>query len=130
MEATKNPVGRPTDYKPEYCDKVIELGKEGMSHAEIAAELGVCRNTLYNWAEVHPEFLSASTRARDLAQAWFERIGRVNMVSPTPGFSAPLWAKQVSCRFPADYTDKTKQEVTGDLSGLTVRFVKGNDNAG
>lgn len=122
MEATKNPVGRPTDYKPEYCERVIALGKEGYSHAQIAAELDVCRNTLYNWADEHPEFLRAITRARDYAQAWFEQIARINMITPTPGFSAPLWAKQVSARFPDDYTDKQKQEVSG-TSSLEVKFV-------
>ena len=127
MEATKNPVGRPTDYKPEYCERVVELGKEGFSHAQIAAELDVCRNTLYNWANDNPEFLSAILKARDYSQAWFEKVAQNNMLTPTPGFSAQLWAKQVSARFPDDYTDKQKQEVSGTLSGLTVRFVKSDD---
>lgn len=130
MEATKNPVGRPTDYKPEYCELVIALGKEGKSHTQIAAALDVAKSTLYLWKDTHPEFSDALNASRSFAQAWWENIGQGQMMSPIPGFSAQLWAKQVSCRFPDDYTDKSKQEVTGDLSGLTVRFVKGNDNAG
>jgi transposase len=130
MEATKNPVGRPTDYKPEYCERVVELGGNGKSYAQIAAELGVARKTLYEWTAIYPEFSDAMNFSRDLSQAWFENIAQGNMVAPTPGFSASLWTKQVSCRFPDDYTDKSKQEVTGDLSGLTVRFVKGTEDAG
>ena len=120
MEANK--VGRPTDYRPEHCELVIQLGQEGKSHAQISAALGVSRQTLYDWQAAHPEFLDAIKYARDLAQAWFENIGQINMVAPTQGFSASLWAKQVSCRFADDYTDKQKVEQSGATS-LEVRFV-------
>jgi len=120
MEANK--VGRPTDYRPEFCEQVIELGRQGKSHAQIAASIGCSRRVLYDWQAAHPEFLHAIMEARDLAQAWFEDIGQINMLTPTQGFSASLWAKQVSCRFADDYTDKQKQEVTGSTS-LEVRFV-------
>ena len=117
-----NKVGRPTDYRPEFCERVIELGSEGKSHAQIAAALGCSRRVLYDWQAAHPEFLHAIMEARDLAQAWFENIAQNNLLAPTPGFSASLWAKAVSCRFADDYTDKQKQEVTGATS-LEVRFV-------
>lgn len=107
--------GRPTDYLPEYCERVIELGREGKSHAQIAADLDVSRQTLHNWAAVHPEFMDAITRARDLAQAWFEDRGQKGL--ETPGFNASLWAKQVSCRFRDDYTEVQKREVTGANGG-------------
>jgi len=76
---------------------------------------------LHNWAGEHPEFLDAITRARDLAQAWFENMGQSGLVMP--GFNASLWAKQVSCRFRDDYTDKQQTEHSGTLTGLTVTFV-------
>ena len=114
MEANK--VGRPTDYRPEFCEQVIELGRQGKSHAQIAATLGCARKTLYEWQSLYPEFSNAIMYARDLAQAWFEDIGQVNMVAPTQGFSAALWAKQVSCRFADDYTDKSKTEVTAKVT--------------
>ena len=126
----KKPVGRPSEYKPEYCELVAELGKKGYSHAQIAAEIGVTRKTLYAWADQNPEFLYQIQLSAEMAQAWWESIGQGQMLSPTPGFSSGLWAKSMSARFKEDYTERTKQEVTGDLSGLTVRFVKGNDNAG
>lgn len=114
MEANK--VGRPTDYRPEFCERVIELGSEGKSHAQIAAALGCSRRVLYDWQAAHPEFLHAIMEARDLAQAWFENIAQNNLLSPTPGFSASLWAKAVSCRFADDYTDKSKQEITATIT--------------
>ena len=109
------PAGRPTDYRDEYCERVVELGREGKSHAQIAAALDVSRQTLHNWASAHPEFLDAITHARDLAQAWFEDKGQIGLM--TPGFNASLWAKQVSARFPDDYTERQKREVTGANGG-------------
>lgn len=103
--------GRPTKYRPEYCEQVIELGRLGKSPAQIAAALDVARATLTNWAEDHPDFLAALTRAYDLSQAWFEDRGQEGLTAP--GFNANLWAKQVSSRFADDYTSKSKTEVTG-----------------
>lgn len=122
----KKPVGRPTDYRPEFCDRVIELGKLGKSHAQMASDLDVCRNTLYAWQSAHPEFMSAMLRARDYAQAWFEDIAQANMVAPIQGFSATLWAKQVSCRFADDYTDKSKTDITtgGEKLSLDINLVR------
>ncbi len=54
------PAGRPTDYRPEYCERVIELGRLGMSVVEMAADIGVARNTLEQlWPAANPEFLQA-----------------------------------------------------------------------
>lgn len=110
------PAGRPTDYRAEFCERVIELGREGKSHAQIAAELGCSRRVLYDWQDKHPEFLHAIMEARDLAQAWFENVAQNNLLSPVQGFSASLWAKAVSCRFADDYTDKSKQEITAKIT--------------
>lgn len=117
--------GRPTDYRAKYCAQVIELGRDGKSKAQIAAALDVARNTLDNWAKANPEFLSAMTRAQDLAQAWFEDKGQDGL--ETPGFNASLWAKQVSCRFRDDYTDASRRELSGpggaDLFPTRVELV-------
>lgn len=107
--------GRPTDYRPEYCERVLELGQEGKSHAQMAAALGVSRMSLYRWAEAHPEFRDAITHARDLAQAWWEDKGQDGLVMP--GFNSSLWAKSVSARFPDDYTERQKRELTGANGG-------------
>ncbi len=106
--------GRPTDYRPEYCEQVIELGRDGKSVAQIAAELGVCRNTLNNWADAHPEFLTAFTRARDLSLAWWEGTAQSNLA--TSGFNASLWSRSMAARFPADYTERNQTEMTAKIA--------------
>ena len=100
----KRPVGRPSLYRPEYCEKVIELGKEGCSPAEIASHFDVDRVTLRNWADDNPEFFTALTRAKIHEQAWWERAGKAGMIADK--FNAAVWTKSVSARFREDYTEK------------------------
>lgn len=105
------PAGRPSLYDPAFCDRVIELGRQGKSKVQIAVALDVVRMTLDNWANDHPEFMDALTRARELSQSWWEEQGQLGLL--TQGFNASLWNKNVSCRFPDDWTDKSKQELSG-----------------
>jgi hypothetical protein len=103
--------GRPTDYRPEHCETVIRLGKEGKSKIQIAAKLGVNRCTLDNWAQAHPEFFDAITHARDLALAWWEDQGQKGLWDKS--FNANAFRIQIMNRFPDDYRDKQTLEHKG-----------------
>lgn len=65
----KRKIGRPSDYRPEYCDKIIECGLEGMHVYQMCKEFMCSTQTLYTWAETHPEFFDAFTCARDFSKA-------------------------------------------------------------
>ncbi|MBB4857002.1 antirestriction protein [Novosphingobium chloroacetimidivorans] len=109
-------VGRPSSYLPEYCEKVRELGREGCSVVEMAAEIGVSRATLEaNWPAAHPEFLEALEEARDLSQAWWEKQGRMNLTADK--FQASLYSRSMAARFPADWRESKQIEHKG---GVTV----------
>lgn len=56
---TGNPEGRPSLYRPEYCDLVKEDMAKGYSLGAFAGLVGVNRSTLNNWMTDHPEFLEA-----------------------------------------------------------------------
>jgi hypothetical protein len=43
----KRPIGRPSKYKPEYCERVVALAKDGCGWADYAAEFEVDRATLF-----------------------------------------------------------------------------------
>jgi transposase-like protein len=112
--------GRPTKYKPEYCEAVIKVGEEGGWLAEMAEECDVCRSTMDNWVAEHPEFLEALTRAKQKAQAWFEKAGRTGLIADK--FNSSLWAKQMSARHPDEYSERKKFEHTGrDGGAINVR---------
>jgi len=108
-------MARPTEYREEFCGRVIEMGRKGKSKAQIAAGLDVSRQTLDNWAAVHPEFLDAVKAARDLALAWWEDQGQTGLTAEK--FNATAFIFQVKNRFRDDYADRTAHELTGKNGG-------------
>ena len=113
-------MARPTSYRPEFCDQVIEYGKAGKSLAWMAAELDVSKDTVYEWAKVHPEFSDALTRARNHAQRWWEDLGQENILSrPGEGsLNAGVYSRSMAARFPDDWRDKQEIEHKG---GVTIQ---------
>lgn len=118
----KNPVGRPSTYLPEYCDKVIELGDKGYSKTQIAVALEVTKGTLDNWAAAHPEFLTALTRAHEASQSWWEDMGMAGLTSDK--FNSAVWSKSMSARFRDEYTERKETAVqhSGNVE-VNVNFV-------
>jgi hypothetical protein len=112
-------MGRPTDYRPEYCEQVIEYGKRGKSVAWMAAELGVAKQTIHNWAEEHPEFLDAFNVAKLHSQRWWEDAGQDNMLmAPGQGtMNASIWSRSMAARFPDDWREKQEIKHAG---GVTI----------
>ena len=70
------PAGRPTKYKPEYCESVISHMSSGASLTSFAAEIEVSRSTINLWIDEHPEFMESVKRAKAKCAAWWERQGR------------------------------------------------------
>lgn len=70
------PAGRPTKYKPAYCEAVVEHLTDGASLTSFAAEIDVARTTLNDWMKEHPEFAEACARAKAKCAAWWEKANR------------------------------------------------------
>lgn len=64
--------GRPTEYRPNYCDIAAETCARGGTIAELADRLGVARWTIYRWMAEHQAFGDAIRVAREVAD---ERVG-------------------------------------------------------
>jgi hypothetical protein len=132
-----NPVGRPSTYDPSYCDKVRELGKLGKSFEQMSAQLNVSYRTLCNWRDEHEEFFHALEDAHALSQSWWEEMAQSYMVEHKDGerLNASLWSRSMAARFPKNYSDRVKQEISGPggvplKSGFTLEFIEssnGND---
>jgi hypothetical protein len=105
------PTAVPSGYKPEYCERVIELGREGKSKAYMCAALGITRPTLAKWADKNPEFNDALELASLLSQQWWEDAGQVGMVGKT--IDAAIWSRSMSARFRDDWADTRRVETTG-----------------
>lgn len=104
-------------YSLDMCDRVIEIGRDGGSVCEMAVGLGITRDTLYRWMEVHSEFSDSVKHARELSQAWWEKTGRDALHADK--FQSVVWKKIVEARFPNDYRDNTRVEVAPPTEGMT-----------
>lgn len=111
----KRPIGRPTTYKPEYCKAIVDLAKTGAGMVEWALACDTDRPTLYYWAEQHPEFLTALSRAKMEEQKWWETEGRSGMRAEK--FNALVWKTSMQARFRDDYTERKINEVSGPDGG-------------
>jgi hypothetical protein len=59
-------VGRPTKYSLELGRELISWMEQGYSLTAAAARMGFARQTIYNWADQHPEFLDSVNLAKGL----------------------------------------------------------------
>lgn len=65
--------GRPTDYKAEYGNEILELMATGLSLAASAAALGFHRQRVYEWMERHPDFADTVKLAQVKRQLFLEK---------------------------------------------------------
>jgi hypothetical protein len=143
--------GRPSKYDPEFCEVMISaMETEGLSLGAVAGLIGVSRDTLYEWATVHPEFSYAKKMGEAKAQLFWERknVSLANNGSAGPGASTAI-VFALKNRAKADWRDVIEQKHTGDanhpiaienvtareivqsrISGLASRIRTGGDTGG
>jgi len=142
------PLGRPTKYDPAFCRQLIDffdveayredVVNEGSTRERIqivpvkfptlqrfAAEIGVTKQTMWNWATAqdedgtrkHPEFFDAYTRAKDLQEAVLVEGAMVGAYNPQfAGFAAVN-----ICNW------RSKQQITGANDAPIIQEEKRND---
>jgi transposase len=103
--------GRPTKYKPEYCQVALEMGRKGDTWTAIAAEIGVVRETMYDWMDVQPAFSDALKRSRQMAQQWWEKTLKGQARGKYDGGSATAAIFAMKNQFPDDYRDRKEHKV-------------------
>lgn len=119
------PAGRPTKYRPEMCETVIECGKQGMGKLETCLELDIDYTTFEAWQDKHPEFSKAVKAAQRHSQGWWERKGREATFGGVDGFNATSYIFNMKNRFKEDWRDKHELEHSG---GLTVTLESDAEN--
>ena len=111
----KRPVGRPTKYKPEFCELIKTLAATGAGPASWAVKCKVDKASLHEWRHHHPEFFTAFNEAKAIEQDWWEQQGRKALWADK--FQASVWHKSMQARFREDYTETQRTEITGADGG-------------
>jgi len=102
--------GRPSSYKPEYCQQIIEhVGVEGNTIRSFATFIRVHKDTLYEWATVHPDFSAALKQAQHDSEAYWELWLKDNLDNKNA--NAPL----VKLYFANRFGWHDKQEIKQDI---------------
>lgn len=107
------PAGRPTDYKPEYCQAVIDHMKEGASLTSFAASVGCARSSINVWMEQNPEFSEAVKVGKANCAAWWEKISRQNAIEG--GGNATLCIFGLKNMAADDWREKQEIEHSGSI---------------
>jgi hypothetical protein len=72
MTKAKHAGGRPTLYRREMCDRLVEAMAKGLTAEAAAARIGISARSLFNWQKEHAEFLQAIQEGRQRSQLWWE----------------------------------------------------------
>ncbi len=104
--------GRPTAYTKAMADEIISLMATGLSLTASAADLGVHRDTLYDWEKTNPEFSDAIKLARGKRQLFLER--RLITATEGPVVTSSIFALKNAA--PEDWREKQDVAVTGSMA--------------
>jgi hypothetical protein len=72
MTKAKHSGGRPTLYRREMGDRLVEAMAGGLTAEAAAARIGISARSLFNWQKQHTEFLQAIQEGRQRSQLWWE----------------------------------------------------------
>ena len=121
-ELTKTLLGRPSAYKPEYIQDVLECTAKGFSVSAWAGRIGVDPVTVRRWMASYPDFGEACARAKAARLYWWEEKA-IEVVEK--GISGPsvLIMFALKNAGPDDWKEKivTEHEVGGTLAALIER---------
>ena len=85
--------GRPTKYKVEFCQQLIDFIKDGHSNEAFCAVIGICEDTFYRWRREKLDFSEAYKIGNTARKGWFKEKARENLENKN--FNPVLWSMQV-----------------------------------
>ena len=96
-------------FKPEMCETLIEMGKQGASQKMMWSELGISKDVAENWKKKHPEFAEALGVALVHSQAFWEREMLANVGNKA--FNSRIAEIALRGQFPQDYKETREQKI-------------------
>ncbi len=125
--------GRPTKYKPEYCQMLIDHMNGGYSFESFAGLIGVAKQTLYEWIDGNSEFLDAKEVGFEKSRLFWEKVGVdyiINQSSSTAGvgseskaINSTVYIFNLKNRFPKEWRDRQEVEHSGKIDGFLIEIV-------
>jgi len=118
----KKPMGRPTKYKEEYCELLINHMSSGLSFESFAGVVLVNQDTLHEWCKKHKNFSEAKKMGRSRGCLAYEKLilaaaqGQVQNFNST----AAIWfGKNVH-----GWRDKIEADIKSDGFKISLDYGK------
>lgn len=127
------PAGRPSKYKPEFCEMLVAHMGQGYSFESFGAIVDAHRDTLYEWEKQHPEFSDAKKKSKERCLFWWEKLGRHGAMGlksmkirrdgkeeeiDISRFNAAMWIYNMKCRFKENW----KEDVNSDADVKPIKL--------
>jgi hypothetical protein len=121
------PAGRPSKYKPEFCDLVVQQMSQGYSAEACAGDMDISKETLYRWIREIPEFCDAVGRGMSLGRKFWEKIGIAGTLGQIQRFNSSTYMFLMRNRFgynenPADTQRAQITETQENVEELLERL--------
>jgi hypothetical protein len=100
--------GRPTQYRPEYCQRAIDFMGQGYSVTALAGHLGMSKDAIYDWINHYPDFCHAINMGRAARVAALET--KLLTTSQGVGVTAAIFALKNAD--PDEWQDRYYTETT------------------
>lgn len=106
--ATKKKFGRPSKYRPKFCQMLIDHMEKGYSFESFGAIIDVNQDTLHTWAKTHQDFSEAKHLAYNKSRLYWERIGieglhttvmRKGNMTVTKSLNVRVWELNLKSKF-------------------------------
>ncbi len=123
VEKPNTPVkmGRPSSYKPEYAQMLIDHMREGFNFETFAARLNYQSvSNLYKWLDMYPEFGEAKKVGDALSQLWWLSLGRQAAQGLLPNFNSTVWIFAMKNMF--RWRDKPPEEISDKIQPLVIEL--------
>lgn len=86
-------------YKQEYCKKILEHFKHGLSFEAFAGEIAVNPETIRQWRFKYPEFKEACATGMEMSRLHWEKIGLSGIMGRIKNFNAAVYIFTMKNRF-------------------------------
>lgn len=103
--------GRPTKYRPEFCDAVLEVMGRGLSIEAVCGKLRVARSTFDEWRQRHEELAEAVAIGVAMRTAMLEEE-LLDKTIPGPQVTARIFALKNA----APHEWKDRREVAAEIT--------------
>ncbi len=118
-------MARPTKYRKEYCEMLLNHLASGLSFDSFAPIVKVNQDTLYEWAKRYKDFAEAKKEGYSQNLLFWEKLGIAGAAGKIPNFNATTWIFNMKNRH--GWRDRREVEHSGSAES-PIKFQQMPDN--